>query len=220
MTKLTCLFPWYVPVQRKTQTTDSYVLIVYDRFTRHRRHTKRGLSIPYTRRRVEPQPIAIGENCSLVRYGSGPFQELVTTTMSCVFVSVGAASFTAPPQFVDCHPSSSFSPPLLPPPLGGPTCCLGHRYRPGHKAIRLPSTYFWETFPLVSEARPTSLEHVRAHVSTRLDRGQSCSRGWSCVLCYSHIEGKVVVILFHLMRTVNGDPSNWLMPELLASSWP
>ena len=30
-----------------------------------------------------------------------------------------------------------------------------------------------ETFSLASEARSTSLEHVRAHVSTRLDRGQT-----------------------------------------------
>ena len=31
----------------------------------------------------------------------------------------------------------------------------------------------WETFSLASEARFISLEHVRAHVSTRLDRGQT-----------------------------------------------
>ena len=53
-------------------------------------------------------------------------------------VAAGAATFTAPPPI--CGLPLLL---LLPsgPPLGGPTCCLDRRYRPGHKAIRTPSIY-------------------------------------------------------------------------------
>ena len=69
----------------------------------------------------------------------------------------------------------------------------------------------WAAFSLASEARSTSLEHVRAHVSTRLDRGQTS--GGSCVLYYLHIEGKCS----NPTLSDADCPSDRRMPELLAS---
>ena len=97
----------------------------------------------------------------------GWFWAVSGVAATCVFVSAVAASFAVPPQYVDCHSSYLL---LL---LRGPTCCLGHRHRPGHKATSLPSTYLGDLLPSVRSSLHTSLEHMRAHVSTRLDRGQT-----------------------------------------------
>ena len=81
------------------------------------------------------------------------------------FVSAGAASLRPLPQFVDCHFLSWYLhvPPC--PPLGGPTCCLGHRYRPEHKSISLPPTYLGHLLPSVK----CTLYLPGTHASARLD---------------------------------------------------
>ena len=109
------------------------------------------------------------------------------------------------PQFVGCFFYSSNLLVLF---LGGPTCCLGDRYRPGHKAINLPSTHltwesFWNTCALTSRL---------GWIVARLEVGLVLS-----IICIL-LKASVVVILLHLIRTVNDDPSNGIMPELLASS--
>ena len=97
------------------------------------------------------------------------------------------------------------------PPLGGPTCCLGHRYRPGHIAISLPSTYLGNRFPGVR----STLYLSATHASARLDSVGSWPdlRLVLCVFSINCILKASVVILLHQMRTVKDDPSNRLIPE-------
>ena len=129
------------------------------------------------------------------------------------FVSAGAASFTdsrPPPQFMDCHFYSRY---LLVPlsvvlhVASVIAIDLGTKQSVYH-------LHTWETCSQASDARSTSLEHVRARlgwIAAGLEVGLVFS-----IICI--LKASVVVILLHLMRTVNDDPSNWLMPELLASS--
>ena len=77
---------------------------------------------------------------------------------------------------------------LLLPPLGGPTCCLRHRYGPGHKAICLPSTYLRDLRPFVGST--LYLSGTRA--GARIDSVGSWPdlRLVLCSLYYLHTEGK------------------------------
>ena len=89
--------------------------------------------------------------------------------MTCVVYQQGPRHLRPLPQFVDCHFYSSYLLVLLSVVLHVALVIaidLGTKQSVYHLQT-------WETFSLASEARFTSLEHVRAHVSTRLDRGQT-----------------------------------------------
>lgn len=59
--------------------------------------------------------------------------------------------------------------------FGGRICCLGHRSPPpGAQKNTFIIVHTWEAVSfLASEARSISLGHVRANVSTTLDRGHT-----------------------------------------------
>jgi len=88
-----------------------------------------------------------------------------------------------PPAPIHLYGVPSTPPAVTPPPF----CGLPLFLSPLRRSYVLPRSslstggskqsvyhlHTWETFYLASEARSTPLGHVRAHVSTRLDRGQT-----------------------------------------------
>ena len=88
--------------------------------------------------------------------------------MACVVYQQGPRHLLPLPQFVDCHFYSLYLLVLLSVVLQVASVIAIDL---GIKQSVYP-LHTWETCSLATNARSASLKHVRAHVSTRLDRGQ------------------------------------------------
>ena len=101
--------------------------------------------------------------------GMSRFLTVLGVTTTCITYQQGPRHLRPLPQFVDCRIFSLYRLVLLSVVLHVDLVIavdLSTKQSVYHPHTR-------ETFSLASEARSTSLEHVRAHVSTRLDRGQT-----------------------------------------------